>query len=186
MPHRLPGPFNRWIGVETSRDQTIRHLADRSASTWQARDPLRNGAHAWQRVGDGNGPADPLHAGQVVDVVADICDLPRVQVAFSGELLEGSQLVVAALNRLDVQFAATRCHHRIRLGRKYDDVKGSFFEASDAQTVAAMTPDRLVARLMHPHSIVGHDTVEIEYDERYVSHRTDALPSIALRRWSHL
>jgi len=25
-----------------------------------------------------------------------------------------------------------------------------------------MTPDRLVARLMHPHSIVRHDTVEIE------------------------
>src|SRR5262249_43704715 len=107
LPYRPPGPLNRWIGVETCRDQTIGHLADRPAPAWQTRDPFRDGAHVWQSVGDCNGPADPLHTRQVIDVVADIRDLARAQVAFGCELLEGGQLVVAALNRLDIQFAAT-------------------------------------------------------------------------------
>jgi len=73
--------------------------------------------------------------------------------------------------------AATRGNHGIRLGRQYDDVKGSFSEARNSQTVAPMAPDRLVAGLMHPHSIVRHDTVEIEDDQRQVLNRTDTLMS---------
>jgi hypothetical protein len=49
-----------------------------------------------------------------------------------------------------------------------------------------MTPDRLIAGLMHPHSIIGHDTVKIEYDEQDVSHRTDTVPSLYRADDSHL
>lgn len=154
-------------GVRVVRgEEPLADFADCTVAADAFGDPMGMIRHAFPGIGDGDGEADMVHAWDVVDIVADICDVASVHTSLAKDTLQCAKFVGFALDAVEFEFVAAGSHHGIGLGG--EDKHGGlakFAEHADAQTVAAIGEHTFGAVLHHEDLIGREDAVKVEDEQ---------------------
>lgn len=144
-------------------EEPLADFADCTVAADALGDPVGMIRHAFPGIGDGDGEADMVHAWDVVDIVANICDVASVHTSLEKDTLQCAKFVGFALDAVDFEFVAAGSHYGIGLGG--EDKHGGlakFAEHADAQAVAAIGEHAFGAVLHHEDLIGREDAVKVE------------------------
>ncbi len=152
-------------GAGAGGEEPVADVADRAVAAGAGGEELRRLTGDGPGVGDGDGEADEFHAGNVVEIVADVRGLGGREVAFREDAGERGDLVVDALEAFEFEFLAAGGDDGVLLFGEDEHGEAGIAEHADAQAVTAVAHDALGAVLHNEDAVVGHDAVEVEDEE---------------------
>src|SRR5512144_1624558 len=118
-------------------------------------------------IGDSYGPACYFKAGQVIDIVTHINDVPCLDVFLLEDIAHHAPLFVQGdpMDRLHAHLARPRFDHAIRLRGEDHHFDAGSVQLLDTDAVTAISSHGLRSILVHPDSIICDHTIEITQDQ---------------------
>jgi hypothetical protein len=116
----------------------------------------------WVGIRDNYGATDQRKTRQVIDIIAQIHNMLRINVSLFQKGSQDCLLIPNSLYGSQLQLTAACGNNRVGLRREYYHRDACLAQHGNPESIATIGNHRFVTILVYPDAIISHDTIKIK------------------------